>query len=68
MGVWRNWYTRSIQNRVASGREGSSPSAPNFYRTRFVARPPALEAGLIQAACFGGKTFAVVDKTLGIDQ
>ncbi len=30
-GAWRNWYTRSIQNRVAYGLVGSSPTAPTHH-------------------------------------
>src|SRR3982750_628093 len=36
-GAWRNRYTRSTQNRVASRRVGSSPPAPTLL-------PPAVNA------------------------
>ena len=55
MGEWRNWYTRTTQNRVPLRIEGSIPSSPtkimktwnNIKRLVFISRP----AGWLPFAC-----------------
>lgn len=66
MGAWRNWYTRSIQNRVAYGLEGSSPSAPSLSsRVSIKLNLERSETRLVQSAWFGREAITVIDVSLG---